>query len=321
MSEVYKNPRLYTSSIIQAFHVARVTKKTNANIVTIYTTRVGALIPFLRYLMPKLVINYCTYADPFINPDFYKRHHVWYKKAITLSDNVFSSSAYCASAIKIFTQAVIPKVIYVGVDTDRFYPVSDISEPRIKLGLSKDKNIILFVGRMEAEMGADSALNIAIKMVVENDDITFVIVGAEGALTEVIKQKASQFEGRIICRVNVPAKDLPHYYAAATLIIAPTLGAHACMGVSIKEAMSSGKPTVVSNSGGIPEAVRHDIDGLIVPLDDKGKIDINGFDKAVKLIIDNKNIRQNFGENARTRAIEIFSNQSTLREYVKLLTI
>ena len=56
------------------------------------------------------------------------------------------------------------------------------------------------------------------------------------------------------------------------------------MGVSIKESMASGRAIVASNSGGIPEAIRHDTDGYVVPLLD-GKIDNKSFAEAIELLL------------------------------------
>jgi len=314
-----KSPKYFTSSIMLALNVSKMTDKVRADSVTIFTTRAGSLIPFLRILQPAIPIYYCIFADPYKNPDFYDRYNYWFRKAMLSSNKVFSSSMYCAKAVHSFAPELTPHYIYVGVDTKRFEPVKDVVASRSKIGISHNDSIVLFVGRMEPEMGAGNALEIASQLILDNDKTVFVIAGAEGSLTEKIQAVADENKGKIFCRVNVSFEDLPFYYNACTLLIAPTLGMHACMGVSIKEAMASGKPTIVSNSGGIPEAIRHKVDGEIIPLDQNGEIDTKAFTQSInKLLIDKERCNK-YGKNARKRALDIFSIESSAEEYGRLL--
>ena len=316
-----KDMRLYPSSFLQALHIATLTDKLNTEGVIIYTTRAGAVIPFLKCLRPNLRIFYCIFADPYKAPKFYELHHSWFRKAMLASDRVFSSSMYCANASKIFVESIEPLAIYVGVNTNRFHnvrDVSEISEVRKSLKLP-DRPTVLFVGRMEPEMGAENALLAAKKLVSLVDDITFIIAGARGSLTEQIIKEAKQSDGKIICRVDIPGEKLPSYYAASTIVVAPTVGTHACMGVSIKEAMASGRPSVVSNSGGIPEAIRDEVDGLIVPLAADGQINNEAFTAAIKRLVMEPELCNKFGGNARQRAEDLFSTDATASKYVDLL--
>ena len=311
----FKSPRLYVSSFIKALQVIELIDKNNINRVVVYTTKIGALIPFVKIFRPKLEVFYCIYADPYKNPHFYKKHRYWYKKAVEQSKKVFSSSCYCADAYGNFTKSVNPEVIYVGVDLDRFHEMDPVYA-RAKLRIP-ERPTVLFLGRMEPEMGADNALEIA-KIILSKDiNINFIIAGAKGSLTDSISKSVSTFENRLIVKSNLSQEEIPYYYGASTISIAPTLGLHACMGVSIKEAMASGRPTIATDSGGIPEAIRNDIDGFIVPLNE-GKIDNQSFsEKVLSLLKDEEKINL-FSKNSRQRCEEIFSVNATAEKYLKL---
>jgi glycosyltransferase involved in cell wall biosynthesis len=318
-SRLRKGARLYSSGLLQALITAEIADRVGAQTVTVYTTRMGMMVPYLRALRPHLAIFYCVFADPYKNPAFYTFHKHWYRKAVLDSNRVFASSAYCSRVVEVFSKELSADVIYIGVDTERFRPVADVEEARRKLQLPQ-LPIVLFVGRMEPEMGADNALEVALRVTAERDDLAFVIAGAKGALTDKVLAAAAASGGKIVCRVNVPANDLPGYYAAASVLVAPTLGAHACMGVSIKEAMASGRASVVSDSGGIPEAVRNGVDGIIVPLTERGEIDNRAFGDAVVDLLSSPARCLEYGRNARERAESVFSQDATAGKYVRLFT-
>ena len=152
------------------------------------------------------------------------------------------------------------------------------------------------------------------------EEIVFIIAGSSGSLTTHVEEKAKESKGRVISRINVPYDLLPDYYQASDLMIAPTVGNHACMGVSVKEAMSSSLASVVSDSGGLPEAIRDGIDGIVVPSLKDASIDTELFSEHINRLIFDNNLKGKYGLNARKRAIEVFSNQATLKKYKSLFT-
>ena len=310
-----KSPRLYLSSFIRALHVVDLITKSHAERVVVYTTKIGALIPFVRILCPKIKIYYCIFADPYKNPPFYKKHKKWFKRAIENSEKVFSSSCYCSEAYGNFTKNVDPSVIYIGVDLERFRQ-RDPAISRKKISVL-NRPTVLFLGRMEPEMGADNALEIAETVLSRNNNINFIIAGAKGSLTKLLEESAKKHGDNLIIRVNVSGDLIPYYYGAATVSIAPTLVLHACMGVSIKEAMASSRPTIASNSGGIPEAIRNDKEGYIIPLKN-GDIDNNEFSNKIIDLISDQNRVNELSINARKRCEEIFSVEASLEKYINL---
>jgi glycosyltransferase involved in cell wall biosynthesis len=64
---------------------------------------------------------------------------------------------------------------------------------------------------------------------------------------------------------DVPQPELPHYYAAATVAVSPSLNERACLGLAVAEAMATARPVVVTDVGGGPELVKHEVNGLLVP--------------------------------------------------------
>ena len=146
-----------------------------------------------------------------------------------------------------------------------------------------------------------------------------LVAPSKGSLTKLLEESAKKHGDNLIIRVNVSSDLIPYYYGAATVSIAPTLGLHACMGVSIKEAMASSRPTIASNSGGIPEAIRNDKEGYIIPLKN-GDIDNNEFSNKIIDLISDQNRVNELSINARKRCEEIFSVEASLEKYINLFT-
>ena len=313
------NPRLLTTSMFKALNIYYYANKTNSKHIFVYTTKLGALIPFLKILDNNFIIYYSTYADPIINPKFYINNYKWYEKVLNNCDEVFSSSFYCANALTNIFDKVNPKVIYVGVDTELFAPIQSTEILKENYNIPKNKKIILFVGRMEYEMGAKFVFEIADKMLSDNNNLFFIFLGAYGEYTDLLLSLTFKYPLNTICKVNVSNSDLNFYYKFSDIFIAPTIGNHACMGVSIKEAMSSGLPIIASNSGGIPEAIEDDVNGFISKLMTNGEINIDDFIYKLKFLINNEHKCIYFSNNTRNIAHKNFSNTQTYYSYLNLL--
>ena len=110
----------------------------------------------------------------------------------------------------------------------------------------------------------------------------------------------------------------PSLYAAADLLLAPSRDKHACMGVSIKEAMAAGIPVIASDSGGIPEAIIHTETGVIVPLQEDGENNLKEFEQAIITLSLDEKKRKKFALNALKRVKDIFSEEETIERTLKV---
>ena len=82
------------------------------------------------------------------------------------------------------------------------------------------------------------------------------------------------------------------------------------------EAMSCGLPVVVTNCGGMAEAVTNGREGFIVPLRDSQAIAV-----ALKKLNDDASLRQKMGGLARAKVIEKFSIEEQIKQWIKLLEV
>lgn len=153
------------------------------------------------------------------------------------------------------------KLVPNGVDRQLFRP-QDRTQARISLGLPENGKILLFVGRLEREKGLDELVAAFRELTkTSTEDLTLVIVG-EGSLE---KRLSLQCNGdpNVVLTGARPADEVARYFAAANVLVLPSW-AEGTPNV-VLEALAAGRPIVATHVGGIPDVVRHDRTGLLVP--------------------------------------------------------
>ncbi|MDE2951208.1 MAG: glycosyltransferase family 1 protein [Chloroflexota bacterium] len=143
-----------------------------------------------------------------------------------------------------------------GVNTERFHPDHARQEMRRRLlnGRDDDSLLCIFVGRLAHEKRVELLFEVA-KM----ERVALTIVG-DGALREELEARFSEtdvhFTGYLI------GDELAQAFASADVFA--FTGENETFGQVIQEAMASGLPSVVVNSGGAPEVIEDGVTGLSV---------------------------------------------------------
>jgi glycosyltransferase involved in cell wall biosynthesis len=316
----FKDIYFYMGVFNQAIIISLLIKKIKPNSITIYGSVPGAIIPFIELLNPGNKINYCVFAHMYEHKSFYHKHRKHYREALAISNKVFATSLFCSKSISYLNNKIKAEVIFIGVDTKKFKPIVNKNPIRKLYNIPADCFVVLSVARMLPQMGTASIVNIAKTVIEKQKNILFIVAGAKGTMTNLVEDAAKNSNNQIKSLVDFPFDKLPQLYQVADLLIAPTVSKQACMGVAVKEAMSSGIPALVTNSGGLPEAIRNNIDGYVIPLKKNEMPDDEIFIKKIIRIQKDKNKMSRMGKSARKRAIEVFSNETMLDNYIKLLS-
>ena len=79
------------------------------------------------------------------------------------------------------------------------------------------------------------------------------------------------------------------------------------------EAMACGKPVIATNTSSLPEVVEQGVTGILCPPDD-----IHAFVTACRKLADNREILHKYGQDARRRAVELFSEDLIIPQYIAL---
>ena len=297
---------------LRANIISKLVMQNKIQLVSFYSMLNAYSVPILGEIFGiRIPIVLTIYGAIYENPDFFRLRSKLVESILDHSNKALSSSKYCAKSVELLgIESSKIEPLYYGVDLVNFSPNVNRENIRRDLNIRNEDNVLLFVGRLNEEMGLDSVLKIIPNVLSQRRDVVFLIVGAKGTLEREAMRLQGKYKNRVYVGVDAPFDDLPYYYAACDLVLAPTRDMHACMGMAIKEAMASGKPVIASATGGIPEAVIDKETGVLLPTRSDLKIDEEVFCKAILEFLDSPLLKQ-IGINARRRAEELFDSALT----------
>jgi glycosyltransferase involved in cell wall biosynthesis len=301
--------------VIKAVLVDEVARKHRSNVVNFYQSDVALEMLGCRAKWGKrrgVVLK--VFGEIYDSPDFVRSRADLFRAMLTTPDAVTASSAHCARSFKQLGIDREIEVIYVGVDLDRFRDDEALrNKTRTELGVTDETSMLLFVGRFNKQMGLDALIDAVPELAQRGAPFKAILAGAKGDLTPAALECEKKYPNQVKVMNDVPGKQLPSLYAAADIVLTPSRDQHACMGVTIKEAMSASRAVIGSDSGGIPEAIVPGETGVIVPLQPDGNVDVAGFARAISDLMARGEERRAMGRKARIRAEDLFSETMTVK--------
>lgn len=201
-------------------------------------------------------------ADPL------SRHNV--RRAITGSDAVITVSHELkrwAVAFGAAPERVFP--VLNGCDAEVFHP-RDRAQTRRKLGIEPDAELALFVGALLFSKGLRELMEAAEALFERRPKAQLAIVG-DGPMRDWLAAAVAASPRRDRFRVlgRRSPWEISEWLGAADFLCLPS-HSEGCPNVVV-EALSSGRPVVASNVGGIPELVDPRT-GILIPPADSGKL-------------------------------------------------
>jgi glycosyltransferase involved in cell wall biosynthesis len=165
-------------------------------------------------------------------------------------------------------------VIYNGISTDRFSPVSML-DAKAALGL-EGRTVIGMVARLSRIKGHSVLLRALARVRDSHPDATALFIGGVGtSADDAVYQKelselaeALRVSQHAIWTGPVPNDRLPAFLAACDIVVNPCF--HESFGRVIAEAMLMAKPVIATRAGGAPELIEEGLSGYLVdPGDDQ----------------------------------------------------
>ena len=134
---------------------------------------------------------------------------------------------------------------------------------REKLGIEKNKKVIIYTGRINKNKGISELVSAFTK--INRDDLVLLIVGSHNfgskqtSRFEIdLKEKISKLGKKIVFTGFVPYNEIWKYYRIADLAVLPSVWEEPA-GLTMLEAVASKVPLITTYSGGIPEYLPDDM--------------------------------------------------------------
>lgn len=193
------------------------------------------------------------------------------------------------------------KIIYNGVPEK--LPLAPTSTKKLHL---------LFAAELNEHKGAVVLLNAWSKICKKYPDVTLFIAG-EGVAKEFIEQYAntSGIGSQVVFTGWLSQSELHKYLSTDCIFVMPSMLGEA-FGLAAAEASMAGAAVIVSRIGALPEIVEDRVSGLVVTPGDT-----NSLIQAIEELINDEELREEFGKAAKKRAQTLFSMEKSVDEYEK----
>lgn len=298
----------------RAWIASQIVDQHDVRLVVAYNLFVGAPVGAMTSIRCNIPLITSNFGEVISNKPLFSRHVGYVKLICKLSDTLMSMTEHCAGSYRKLGISPHVEVVPVGIDIRRFSPDVDGTAIRKRLGIGQDENVVLFVGRMNTDMGLHTFLEAAPGILSARDEVKILVAGAEGPLSRDALALAEAHHGRVFVEVDIPLDEMPLYYASATLVVVPTKGDRACGSLAAAEAMATGKPVVATRVGGIPEIVASDA-GILIPPEQPVVLT-----EQVLSLLANAELCHSMGTNGRKHAERLLDVQKTNAMHERLFS-
>jgi len=205
-----------------------------------------------------------------------------------------------------------PIVIQNGVDWEglREHEAQPGASKR-ELGLPPDAPFLLNVAKLRAAKGQTVLLRAMRTIANALPSAHLAIAGAESDAAQRVKDLRAELGLEQNVRLLGFRRDAVELLSDADVFVLSSL--REGLPIALLEAMALGVPSIVTDVGGCAEAIRHEIDGLVVAPGDPDAL----ADAGLRLLRDPE-LRRRMGQAAAGRASEVFGIDGTARRYVDL---
>ena len=205
------------------------------------------------------------------------------------------------------------KVIYNGVDANRFNPNNDNSYLREEWNIPENAPVVGMIGRVNRWKGQGDFLKAANILLEKHKNLYVVFAGSafegeewrEKELKDEIAR--SPYKDRIVD--SGYRKDAEGVHSLFDVFVLPSTNPDPLPTV-VLEAMASGKPVVGYKHGGICEMVKDGYNGLLAEVNNP-----NDLAAKIDIVLSDDELRKAMGERSRQRLLEKFSYDSYVKNF------
>jgi len=271
----------------------------------------------LYVALASLLLPYRPRLVALVNTAFFRQHRVlkrFYHAVLSRFDVIVHGSAaqrvfWFKPGSYAWNKSV---VVYNGVDSD-YFEVTDWLEAgkrlRASLGIKPESLLIGTVGMCRPEKNQQVLLTMLRRLRVSRVDAHVVIAGG-AFLIEQLKRRAVELE--ISDRVHFlgPTEEVRPVLAAMDVFVLPSIAVESFSNAAL-EAMSMGKPVILSEIGGAREMITDGVEGYVVsPTELAARLPA-----IISALYADRRKRLQMGLAARARAVTCFSVSAMVAGY------
>jgi glycosyltransferase involved in cell wall biosynthesis len=254
-----------------------------------------------------------------IPPIVYTEHNVWerYHRAtfwanaltfwrndhvITVSERVRTSIRYPAPLQRLPMPPI--ETCYQGIDLSAERAAGDVDGVRAEFGIPAGAPVVGTVANFKPGKGHMYLIDAAIQVRDALPDVRFLLVG-QGPLETDVRRRATELDIESSFVFAGFRDDAQRIMRAFDVVAVPAL--HDGLSIALLEAMSLGKPAVLTRSGGNPEVVQDGKQGFVVP-----PADPKALAEGILALLRDEDVRARLGREASRRARD-FDIRSAVR--------
>jgi glycosyltransferase involved in cell wall biosynthesis len=208
-------------------------------------------------------------------------------------------------------------LIYNAINIQNFTISGDKKYWTEKLGLPQDAILCVAAGRLSWAKGHEVLIR-AIQQLAEDFARVHCLIAGDGEMRDSLENDIQKFglRGRVILIGHLSRPDVLSLIKAADIFVMPsrTEGTP----IALLEAAVLRRPILASRVGGVPELIRDEEEGLLVPADQPSALA-----KSLRRLIQDKGLAERLTENAYRKVVTEFSLDAqadfTVQSYNKAL--
>jgi len=286
---------------ITTFKLSLLVRNNNYSLVHTQASKdLWLLVPALFLANSKIPLFLTKQVGSFIIKKDYL-HKILYKRVskIFAISTAIQKNVIDTTPVKSEYVLIVPN----GIDIKRFNPEQiDSKKVREEFNIKPEEIVIGMLARFTPGKGHEEFLWAANELNKEYDNLRYLIVGepsrGETVYANKINQLADEYNLKNMIFTGF-REDTPEVLAALDIFAFPSHSE--AFGIALVEAMAMKKPTVCSNAEGVLDIAVHNQTAYL--FENKNAIDLKS---KLKLLIDSRETRNKFGENARKRVLEQF---------------
>lgn len=229
---------------------------------------------------------------------------------LTGASRILSTSESMADEyLTVYPAKQRPIVTPFGVDIDLFKPL-----PKT---LKEDQFTIGIVKKMEKKYGVDVLLKAVAKLKTMTDKALKLNIVGTGSQKQELESLARDLgiENITTFYGAINNTEVPTFLSQQDVFVVPSRFDSESFGVAAVEAQACAVPIIVSNVGGLPEVVKHEVTGLVIDKENPDELA-----QALLQLCNDKELREKFGQAGRERVKSLYDWNQNVAQMIDIYT-